>query len=406
MKLKDTLHETYSALISNKVRTGLTMLGIIIGIGSVIAMVSIGQGAQGSIETSIQSAGSNLLTISPGAQQSIGSQTSSARGSARTLTEEDAEAITEKISSVNAVSAELSGRYQVAGRGTNTNTSVTGVTSYYPLVRNVKINEGIFITEQHNRSYGKVAVLGPTTKKDLFGEKNAVGETIRINGIQWKIVGITEEKGGSGFGNQDDMIFVPLRSAQKFLAGDDYVSSISVQANSAEVMTETQTEITSLLLERHKIKNEEDADFSIFNMADLTEAISTVTQTFTLLLGSVAGISLLVGGIGIMNMMLTTVTERTREIGLRKAIGAKKKDINKQFLIEAIILTLIGGILGMVLGGLVSFVITQFGVLETKISFDSVALAFSVSAGIGIIFGYYPAKRASGFNPIDALRYE
>lgn len=407
MKTSDIIHETYSALVSNKIRTGLTMLGIIIGIGSVIAMVSIGQGAQWSIEDRIQSIGSNLIQITPGAQGGPGAQVSQGRGTARTLTREDASAIALKISLAQAVSPELSSRYQIVGKGTNTNTSVVGVTETYPDVRNVKIAEGSFISDQHLKTLSKVVVLGPTVRDDLFGEGASVlGQTIRIKGVQFKIIGVTTVKGGTGFGSQDDMVYIPLTSAQKFLAGEEYVTNISVQVVDADSMAQAQTDITSLLLDQHNISDPASADFSIFNQNDIVETASSVTQTFTLLLGSVAGISLIVGGIGIMNMMLTTVTERTREIGLRKAIGAKRKDINMQFLAEAIALTLVGGLLGILLGILISLIVNYSGVLETSVSMGSVLLAFGVSATIGIVFGYYPAKRAAGLNPIDALRYE
>ncbi|MFA6315230.1 MAG: ABC transporter permease [Candidatus Paceibacterota bacterium] len=407
MKTSDIIHETYTALLSNKVRTGLTMLGIIIGIGSVIAMVAIGQGAQGTIQSNIQSLGSNLIQVTPGSQGGPGSQVSQGRGSARTLTHDDAQAIEKEISSVQAVSAELSGRYQVVGKGTNTNTTVMGATSKYPEVRNVSIAEGSFISDQNLKSLGKVAVLGPTVRDDLFGEgASAIGQTIRISGVQFKIIGVTVAKGGSGFQNQDDMIFIPLTSAQKFLVGDDYVSTIAAQAVSSDTMSQAQTDITDLLLKRHKISDSTSADFSILNQNDIVATASSVTQTFTMLLAAVAGISLVVGGIGIMNMMLTTVTERTREIGLRKAIGAKRSDINKQFLVEAIVITLVGGIIGVALGTLVSFGLTTFDVIQTKVSIGSILLAFGVSAVIGIVFGYYPARRAAALNPIEALRYE
>jgi len=407
MKTSDILHETYSALVSNKVRTGLTMLGIIIGIGSVIAMVAIGQGAQGSIESSIQSLGSNLVQVSPGTQGGPGVQVSQGRGSALTLTYDDAIAIGEEITLAQAVSPELSLRYQVTGKGTNTNTSIVGVAPAYPSVRNVSLEEGTFLSEQHLKSLSKVAVLGPTARDDLFGENaSAIGQTIRINGIQFKVIGITAAKGGSGFTNQDDMIYIPITSAQKFLAGEAYVSNISVQVVDADSMTQAQADITALLLARHKISDSTQADFSVINQNDIVATASSITETFTILLAAVAGISLVVGGIGIMNMMLTTVTERTREIGLRKAIGAKRSDINRQFLIEAVVITLVGGFLGVVLGATISFGLSSFGVIQTKVSIGSILLAFGVSAVIGIVFGYYPARRAAKLNPIDALRYE
>jgi len=408
MKASDTIYETYLALSSNKVRSGLTMLGIVIGIASVIAMVAIGQGAQASITSSIQSIGSNLIMVMPGTQQGPGTQISGGQGSARSLTTEDADAIAEKISSVKAVAPDVSGRYQVAAKGTNTNTSVVGTTSDYSDVRNLKIADGIFITNQHIKNISKVAVIGPTVVEDLFTDTSTsvVGKSIRIKGIEFKVIGVTQAKGGSGFGSQDDMVFVPLSSAQKFLSGNDYLSTISIQAESADVMTQIQQDVTQLLLERHKIKSAQSADFRILNQEDIVNTASSITQTLTILLGAVAGISLVVGGIGIMNMMLTTVTERTREIGLRKAIGAKRKDINTQFLIEAIVLTFVGGAVGIILGSLGSYAINYFGLLQTSVSLYPILLAFGVSAAIGIVFGYYPARRASRLNPIEALRYE
>ena len=407
MKILDVLEETYSALTANKVRTGLTMLGIIIGIASVIAMISIGQGAQGSIQASIQSIGSNLLIVTPGAQRTPGVQVSTGRGASRTLVTADALAIQQSIAGVKAVAPELSGRYQVTAKGTNTNTSVDGVTASYTDVRNVSIDLGSFITDQNDKSLSRVAVLGPTARDDLFGVgADPTSQVIRIKGMQFNIIGVTKTKGGSGFGSQDDMIFIPLSTAQKFLAGADYVSTVSVEADSALVMTQMQTDITDLLLTRHKISDPTAADFSVLNQADIVATASSVTGTFTMLLAAIAGISLLVGGIGIMNMMLTTVTERTKEIGLRKAIGAKSKDINLQFLIEAVAMTFIGGVIGVALGWGVGEIVTSLGIIQTSISLMSVFLAFGVSAGIGIIFGYYPARRASKLNPIEALRFE
>ncbi len=406
MRSVDVIEETYLALTANKVRTGLTMLGIVIGIGSVIAMVSIGQGAQASVQSSIQSIGSNLLLISPGAQRGPGYQVSSGRGSAKTLTLDDATAIT-SVDGVKEVSPELSGRYQVTARGTNTNTQVVGVTPAYVDVRNLQIDTGSFVAAQQVSSLARVAVIGPAVRDDLFGtDADPVGQTIKIKGMEFKVIGMSKSKGGSGFMNQDDMIYIPLSSAQRFFAGDEYLSNISVQATDPATMTQTQQSITDLLLQRHKISDPTAADFNILNQADIVATASSVTQTFTILLGAVAGISLLVGGIGIMNMMLTTVTERTKEIGLRKAIGAKQSDISVQFLSEAVALTLVGGTVGIALGWGSAYALSTFGILQTSVSVLSVAVAFGVSAAIGIIFGYYPARRASRLNPIEALRYE
>ncbi len=408
MNYKDTLIETYIALSANKVRSGLTVLGIVIGISSVIAMISIGQGAQGSIQSSIQSIGSNLLLVSPGQQRGPGNQVSTGRGSARTLTQADADAIAKEIVNIKAVAPDVTSRYQVTSKGKNTNTSIVGVTLSYLTVRNLEIDEGTFITETQQNGFAKVAVLGPTVRDDLFGENatEVIGESIRIKGVTFKIIGITKAKGGTGFGSQDDRIFIPLSSAQRFLAGDNYVSTISVSANDAESMKSIQEDITTLLLSRHRISDPAFADFSVFNQADIVATASSVTQTFTLLLGAVAGISLIVGGIGIMNMMLTTVTERTKEIGLRKAIGAKRRDISMQFLTEAVVLTFVGGIGGVLLGWCIAYLFSSLGLIQTSVSLTSVLLAFGVSAFIGVIFGYYPAQRAAKLNPIDALRYE
>jgi len=408
MTTKDIIHETTSALTANKVRTALTMLGIIIGISSVIVMVSIGQGAQGSIQSSIQALGSNLLVISPGAQRGPGYQVSSGRGSSHSLTPDDATAIANTISNIAYVSPEDSGRYQVTAKGTNTNTTVTGVTSAYSNVHNVQVNDGSFIADSDGKNLKKVAVIGPTTATDLFGTDEPVGQTIVIKGINFTVIGVTVSKGTSGgFNNQDDVIYIPLQDAELFLVGNtSYITGISVSAVSADVMTQVQNDMTTLLLTRHKISDPTAADFNVLNQASIVSAASSVTGTFTILLGAVAGISLVVGGIGIMNMMLTTVTERTREIGLRKAIGAKRKDISTQFLTEAVALTVIGGTIGVILGWLIAFGVTYFGILQASISTSSVLLAFGVSAAIGIIFGYYPARRAAGLNPIEALRYE
>lgn len=406
MKTKDILQETFIALKGNKVRSGLTMLGIVIGIASVIAMTAIGTGAQNSISESIQSIGANLIVVSPGAPRGVGQQVRQERGSAKTLTLDDVEAI-KKISGVSVVTAEVSNRLQVTAKGTNTNTTVDGVTPEYPIVRNLEIDQGDFISEQNDQSGAKVAVIGSTVQTDLFGEgADVIGQIIRIKNIQFKIIGLTKAKGGSGFQNPDDMIYIPITTAQRYFSGDKYVSSISVSAISADVATQVQADITTTLLISHNISDSSLADFSTMNQADIIETASSVTGTFTTLLAAIAGISLLVGGIGIMNMMLTTVTERTREIGLRKAIGAKRKDINRQFLIEAIILTFIGGVVGVLLGWGISLFVTYFDILQAKVSLSSVLLAFGVSAVIGIVFGYYPAQRASKLNPIEALRYE
>ena len=410
MKLKDTLEETFLALSANKARTGLTILGIVIGISSVIVMVSVGQGATTSIQTSIESTGSNLLMITPGAQRNIGYSARSAGGSAQSLTIEDAGAIVAQVPSVQYMTPEVSGRYQVVYKGNNTNTSIMGTSDTYTQVRNLNIDQGTFISTQDIDSYSKVAVIGPTVVTDLFGTdataSDALGQTIKINKLEFKIIGVTVTKGGTGFQNQDDRIYIPYTTQQRYLSGNKYLSEIDLQISSPNLMTSAQNDVTSLLLTRHNIADPTLADFTVQNQADILSSISSVSQTLTILLGAIAGISLLVGGIGIMNMMLTTVTERTREIGLRKAIGAKAKDITFQFLTEAVVLTFSGGVVGVILGWGISFAIKYFNLYQTQVSLLSIILAVAVSAGIGIIFGYYPAKRAAKLNPIEALRYE
>ncbi len=399
------LEQTFWFLSSNKVRSGLTMLGIVVGIGSVIAMISVGQGAQASIKDRITAIGSNLIIVMPGAQRSPGS-ISAGRGSAHTLTQADADAISSQISNVK-VAPELDSRKQVAAKGNNTNTQIIGTVPAYTDVRNETMDSGSFITGSEDRSSSKVAVLGPSARDDLFGTgANAVGQEIRIGSAMFKVIGVTASKGGSGFNNPDDAIYIPLGTMQHYLVGGSYVSSISVSAASQDAMPGVQQQLADLLLQRHRISNPAMADFSIMNQQDIISTASSVTQTLTLLLASIAGISLLVGGIGIMNMMLTTVTERTREIGLRKSVGAKKGDISMQFLSESVMLTFLGGAIGIVLGFAASLAISHLANMPTSFSYSSVLLVFGVSALIGIVFGYYPARRAANLSPIVALRYE
>jgi putative ABC transport system permease protein len=405
MFIRDLLQETTTALLSNKARSGLTILGIVIGIGSVITMVSIGQGASGQIQSSIEGLGSNLLTVMPGVVQPGRGIVSSGRGSAQTLKNEDIEVI-KKINGVNYVSPELQRRFQIiAPNGNNTNSTVIGVYPEYQLVRNVVPEQGSFITENQLRSMSRVAVLGPTVAKDLFAEADPIGKTIRINKINFKVIGVLQSKGSSGFFNPDDTVFVPLTTMQKILAGVDYLSVIAISVQTKELMPQIQEQTTAALAEKHRV-DPQNPDFSILSQADILGALTQVTNTFTIFLAAIAGISLLVGGIGIMNMMLTTVTERTREIGLRKAVGAKKKDISMQFLAEAIMLTFIGGLAGIALGWILSLLISNFAGIATSVSLTTILLAFGISAAIGIIFGYYPARRAASLNPIEALRYE
>lgn len=404
MIISDLFQETHTALSANKARSGLTILGIVIGIGSVIAMISIGQGASGQIQSSIEGLGSNLLTVMPGIVQPGRGFVSAGRGTAQTVKNEDAEAL-KGLSGVAYISPEFQRRFQITSQaGNNTNSTVIGAAPEYALVRNVVVDRGSFLTEQHERSMSRVTVLGPTVAQDLFGDSNdPIGKTVRINKVNFKVIGLLQSKGSSGFFNPDDIVLVPLSTMQKILAGVEYLSAIAISVTDKNEMPAVQEQVIALLTQRHRVA---EPDFSVISQADILGALTQVTDIFTIFLASVAGISLVVGGIGIMNMMLTTVTERTREIGLRKAIGAKKKDISLQFLAESVTLTFLGGTIGVLLGWILSVLVSQFAGITTTVSLAAIFLAFGVSAAIGIIFGYYPARRAASLNPIEALRYE
>jgi putative ABC transport system permease protein len=389
-------------------RTFLTMLGIIIGVGAVIAMVSIGAGAKQAVEDRFSSMGTNLLFVSPGSKNAQGVRTGF--GGFQTLKADDAKAIKDECPSVLDVSPSVSSRSQVILGNKNWNTSVQGTGAGYPEIRKWPVEFGSYFDESQVKAGAKVCVLGSEVRKNLFDTDDPIGKVIRIKKVPFTVIGVLVAKGESaGFGSRDDQICIPYTTLMMRIQKTDYISSIDVAAVSADTTTKAVQEITDLLRNRHKIMPGSDDDFQVRNMADIAESAADATNILTLLLGSIASISLLVGGIGIMNIMLVSVTERIREIGIRMSIGAKEKDILLQFLVEAIVLSLFGGLLGIALGVGVSKLlkfIPIFASITTVVSPSSVLLAFLFSASVGVFFGFYPARKASKLDPIDALRYE
>lgn len=393
------------ALRANIMRTALTMLGIIIGIASVILIIAMAQGATASVSSSLSSLGANLLTVSPGQQQQRHGPVQST-SSVNTLTYKDAQEI-KKLPNIAAASAVVSGRYQVVGNDENTNVSVQGVSSEYATVQSFTMTFGEFITEDDEAAVSKVAVLGPEVVTTLFGEGAVpVGETILIDKKLFRIIGVTEAKGSSGFSNPDEMVYIPVTTMMNTILGQDYISSVQVVTANPNEVNQAKTDITNLLVERHDIAEGEEQDFNIRSAQDTQSQFQAITGTLTAMLAGIGAISLVVGGIGIMNIMLVTVTERTKEIGLLKAIGAKRKDILTQFLIESIVLTLTGGLIGIIVGEALAYLISLILNLPFIFQMSSVALAVGVSTVVGIVFGLYPAQRAAKLSPIDALRYE
>ncbi len=404
------LHTAWVGVATHKLRTFLTILGVVIGVAAVISLMSVGRGTQANIISSVESLGSNLLFISPGSTTSGGVR--SAMGSATNLTLNDADVISEYGSYVTAVAPTNRTMLQVIAGSSNMRANITGVTPEYQQVLNLQMAEGDFFTEYQYQSAMRVAVLGTTARTTLFGDDEAVGQQLRLGNIVVEVIGVLQSKGASMLGNTDDAVLMPLTtlrqtvSAQRTSTGAYTVNQIIVSLNDKDYIQNATAEITSLLEYTHKISEGGDDDFSITSQEDIIATITEATSSMTILLGAIAAISLLVGGIGVMNIMLVSVIERTREIGIRKALGAQERDIWMQFLIEAAILTLSGGIIGVILGWGVSALIQSVGNTTTLVSADIIILAISVSIAIGVFFGFYPAWQASRLNPIDALRSE
>ena len=408
LNIPSTFKISFRALRVNKMRSALTMLGIIIGVGAVIAMVAIGTGASQKIAEQISSMGSNLLIILPGATTSGGVRMGG--GTQSTLNLGDAEAIQKECPAVSDVAPNLSGTAQIISGHLNWSTGVMGTTPSYLVVRDWDLAAGRPFTTQDVKSATKVCLLGQTVVDNLFGDQNPVGQNIRIKNVPFQVFGVLAPKGQDAGGHdQDDVVLVPVTTAQKKLFGTQFpgmVRIIMVKARSSEDLPDAEKQINELLRQRHHIGQRQDADFSVRNLTQIMQAREQSTQVMTMLLAAIASVSLLVGGIGIMNIMLVSVTERTREIGIRMAIGAKTWDIRLQFIIEALTLSLIGGIIGIIAGVSTSVILSNLSGWPTVVSPLSILLAFGFSGFIGIFFGFYPAYKASLLNPIDALRYE
>jgi putative ABC transport system permease protein len=425
VKLYDSFRSALQSLVVNKLRSALTMLGVIIGVAAVISMVSVGNGAAQSVQNTILNLGSNLVTVSPQFATEQGLRGAGAQ--AQNLTFDDMRSIQNQLgTTIAAAEAEQqAGRWQVTAAGQNWNTQVTGVSEDYPIVRDWGLASGEFFTTSDMNVNAQVAVLGSATATNLFGEADAVGQTVQLRQafagggqggaqrariLSFRVVGVLESKGTTFGFSRDDQILVPLTTAQRVLTGRlNVVTQIVIKAVSTETMDETTADVQSILLQRHNISDPASADFTVMNQNDTLAAAGTITATLTLLLGAIGGISLLVGGIGIMNIMLVSVNERTREIGIRKAVGARRSDILTQFLIEAVALTGLGGVIGILLGWAITEVvhrIPQAASLPLLITSGTVIIAVGVSVGIGVVFGLYPAMRAARLHPIQALRYE
>jgi putative ABC transport system permease protein len=404
MNVLESLSVALESLAANKMRAALTMLGIIIGVSAVITMLALANGASSRMMKRIQQMGTNVLTVMPG--QSRTGAISGGMGSMETLTLEDSAAIIEKCPAIGRVAPQVQSNAQAKFGNKNTNTTILGTTSGYLSIRNYRISKGRFLRTRDTTSVRKVAVIGPTTAKNLFGKMTPVGKKITIKGIQFEVVGVTVAKGTGGFSDPDDQIIVPVSTAMQRLFGMQHIRTINAQARTMKEMDHATSQITRLLRKRHRIAEGGDDDFVVRNQADMMEMANEASKIFTLLLGGIASVSLLVGGIGVMNIMLVSVTERTREIGIRKALGARSRDIQWQFLVEALVLSMTGGVAGILIGMIASWLVTKATGLDASVSVGSVLLSFGFAALVGVFFGYYPARTASLLDPIESLRYE
>ncbi len=407
MNLLMIIRVAFRALVRNKMRAALTMLGIIIGVSAVIAMVSIGQGAQQSVQDQIASIGTNLLFVSAGAQNVGGVRTGTGDTGTNTLTVEDLDAIKREVPSVSMVTPGINTRSQLIFGSQNWNTQIQGVSEQYPDIRKWNVQDGSFFTDADVRTAARVIVVGQTITDNLFPGTDAVGQTVRVKELPFRVVGVMARKGQDQQGrDQDDTAFAPYSTVQKKILGSRRVQMAFVSAISQDATYTAQMQIGQLLRQRHKLGPGDADDFSVRNMSDIADAANQTNSIMTILLASIASVSLLVGGIGIMNIMLVSVTERTREIGIRMAIGARSAAVRTQFLIESVVLSLTGGLIGILLGLGVSFLIPSLLGWPTLVSTAAVIGSVIFSAAVGIFFGYYPARKAAALDPIDALRYE
>ena len=407
MNLLMIIRVAFRALVRNKMRAALTMLGIIIGVAAVIAMVSIGQGASASVQAQIESIGTNLLFVSAGAQNVGGVRSGTGDSGTNTLTVEDLDAIKREVPSVSMVTPAVNARSQLVAGNMNWNTSVQGVSEQYPDIRKWTVQSGAFFTDADVRTAARVIVIGQSIGDNLFPGTDPVGQTLRVANLPFRIVGVMARKGQDQQGrDQDDIAFAPYTTVQKKVLGSPRVQIAYVSAISQDATYTAQSQIGDLLRQRHKLTANEPDDFTVRNMTDVAEAANETSKTMTILLACIAGVSLLVGGIGIMNIMLVSVTERTREIGIRMAIGARSSAVRSQFLIESIVLSLTGGTVGILLGIGLSLAIPAMLGWPTLVSMMAIVGSVLFSVAVGIFFGYYPARKAAALDPIEALRYE